>query len=163
MQRRRHEQRNAIERAWRNFAVTTTTIVIVIAVITSRRLPLRRRLGSRRIRPPDRDSESTYSWSTAGLDARPKNSVFSVFCPEAMKYQVDLQKALPIEGARCRCGYVWNASCCAEDRTAMVIKDGFQITPRFLGKSHCDKGLGCVLCTVSSFVHSKELVMGRKE
>ncbi|KAI0907798.1 hypothetical protein F4823DRAFT_540431 [Ustulina deusta] len=112
--------------------------------------------------PPDRDSESTYSWSTAGLDARPKNSVFSVFCPEAMKYQVDLQKALPIEGARCRCGYVWNASCCAEDRTAMVIKDGFQITPRFLGKSHCDKGLGCVLCTSSGKTETFGSVEGLK-
>lgn len=100
--------------------------------------------------PPNHDTESTYSWSTAGLnDNRPKNSVFSIFCPEAMKYQVDLDKALPVEGARCRCGYVWDAGYPAEDRAAIVIKDGFHITPRFLGKSHCAKGLGCVLCTVS--------------
>ncbi|KAI0809896.1 hypothetical protein GGR55DRAFT_679129 [Xylaria sp. FL0064] len=101
----------------------------------------------------DMDAMSTYSWSTAAgsssENARPKNSVFSVFCPEAMKYQVDLEKALPVDGARCRCGYVWDASWRGQDRTAMVIKDGFQITPRFLGKSHCDKGLGCVLCTSS--------------
>ncbi|KAI1422589.1 hypothetical protein F5Y12DRAFT_606424 [Xylaria sp. FL1777] len=111
---------------------------------------------------PDGDFESMYSWSTAGFDARPKNSVFSVFCPEAMKYQVDLEKALPIKGARCRCGYVWNTSCCAEDRTAMVIKDGFQITPRFLGKSHCDKGLGCVLCTSSGKTETFGSVEGLK-
>ncbi|KAI0422688.1 hypothetical protein F5X98DRAFT_101356 [Xylaria grammica] len=97
----------------------------------------------------DRDAESAYSWSTASLGPRPKNSVFSVFCPEAMKYQVDLEKTLPIKGAKCRCGYDWNASCCTQNPAAMVIKEGFLITPRFLGKSHCDKGLGCVLCTSS--------------
>lgn len=34
--------------------------------------------------------------------------------------------------------------------TATTIKDGFQLTPRFLGKSHCRSGgFGCVLCTSS--------------
>ncbi|KAI0876922.1 hypothetical protein GGS24DRAFT_488247 [Hypoxylon argillaceum] len=102
---------------------------------------------------PDPDVQSTYARTTAttamGSDPRPKNSVFSVFCPEAMKYQVDLEKALPVEGTRCRCGYDWNAPGCAEDRAGAVIKDGFQITPRFLGKSHCEQGFGCVLCTSS--------------
>ncbi|KAK5630569.1 hypothetical protein RRF57_006284 [Xylaria bambusicola] len=110
---------------------------------------------------PSHESESAYSWSTARFgDARPKNSVFSVFCPEAMKYQVDLEKALPIDGARCRCGYVWNAGCRAEDRATMVIKDGFHITPRFLGKSHCDNGLGCVLCTSSGRIETFGSVEG---
>ncbi|KAI1348613.1 hypothetical protein F5Y01DRAFT_328390 [Xylaria sp. FL0043] len=114
----------------------------------------------------DVDAVSTYSWSTAAgsssENARPKNSVFSVFCPEAMKYQVDLEKALPVDGARCRCGYVWDASWRGQDRTAMVIKDGFQITPRFLGKSHCDKGLGCVLCTSSGKTETFGSVEGLK-
>ncbi|KAI1131829.1 hypothetical protein F5Y10DRAFT_232643 [Nemania abortiva] len=101
----------------------------------------------------DPDVQSTYSRIAAGSDPRPKNSVFSVFCPEAMKYQVDLEKALPIEGTMCRCGYDWNAMNRTEDKAAVIIKDGFQITPRFLGKSHCEKGLGCVLCTVSSSIH----------
>ncbi|KAI0426022.1 hypothetical protein F5Y09DRAFT_334498 [Xylaria sp. FL1042] len=111
------------------------------------------------------DTESTYSWSTAAgssENAQPKNSVFSVFCPEAMKYQVDLDKTLPVNGARCRCGYVWDAGCRGADRTAMVIKDGFQITPRFLGKSHCDKGLGCVLCTSSGKTETFGSVEGLK-
>ncbi|KAI1279456.1 hypothetical protein F5Y07DRAFT_43622 [Xylaria sp. FL0933] len=114
----------------------------------------------------DADAVSTYSWSTAAgsssENARPKNSVFSVFCPEAMKYQVDLEKALPVDGARCRCGYVWDAGYRGQDRTAMVIKDGFQITPRFLGKSHCEKGLGCVLCTSSGKTETFGSVEGLK-
>ncbi|KAI1360769.1 hypothetical protein F5Y08DRAFT_343329 [Xylaria arbuscula] len=113
--------------------------------------------------PPTHDSESTYSWSTTGLnDNRPKNSVFSVFCPEAMKYQVDLDKALPVEGARCRCGYVWDADHHVGNKTVMVIKDGFHITPRFLGKSHCDNGLGCVLCTSSGKTETFASVEGLK-
>ncbi|KAI1748376.1 hypothetical protein F4782DRAFT_534484 [Xylaria castorea] len=97
----------------------------------------------------DDDLLSAYSQSAASFDSRPHNSVFSVFCPEAVKYQVDVEKALPAKGTRCRCGYDWNATYCAKDGAIMVIKDGFQITCRFLGKSHCEGGLGCVLCTSS--------------
>ncbi|KAH8156042.1 hypothetical protein CIB48_g12205 [Xylaria polymorpha] len=79
------------------------------------------------------DDASTYdSRSGASFDSRPCNSVFSVFCPEAVKYQVDVQKALPAKGARCRCGYDWNTTCPAKDRVGVGIKDGFQITSRFL-------------------------------
>ncbi|KAI1737713.1 hypothetical protein F4680DRAFT_450674 [Xylaria scruposa] len=100
---------------------------------------------------PDRDDDllSTYSQSAASSDSRPRNSVFSSFCPEAVKYQVDVEKPLPAEETRCRCGYDWNATYCAADKSIMTIKDGFQITSRFLGKSHCEDGLGCVLCTSS--------------
>ncbi|TGJ84526.1 hypothetical protein E0Z10_g4237 [Xylaria hypoxylon] len=111
---------------------------------------------------PDHDAESTYSWSTTGFEFQPMNSVFSVFCPEAMKYQVDLEKTMPIKGAKCRCGYDWNATCCTENRATMVIKEGFQITPRFLGKSHCEKGLGCVLCTSSGKTETFGSVEGLK-
>ncbi|KAI0550478.1 hypothetical protein F4679DRAFT_583443 [Xylaria curta] len=100
---------------------------------------------------PDRDDDlqSTYSQSAASSDSRPHNSVFSTFCPEAVKYQVDVEKPLPAEETKCRCGYDWNTTYCAKDKAIMTIKDGFQITPRFLGKSHCEDGLGCVLCTSS--------------
>ncbi|KAI0441997.1 hypothetical protein F4803DRAFT_520949 [Xylaria telfairii] len=95
----------------------------------------------------DDDDASTCSRSAASFESRPRNSVFSVFCPEAVKYQVDVRKALPAKGERCRCGYDWDTACPTEDRVGVVVKDGFQITSRFLGKSHCENGLGCVLCT----------------
>ncbi|KAI0466145.1 hypothetical protein F4859DRAFT_519340 [Xylaria cf. heliscus] len=104
--------------------------------------PTPRRVSKERPDHDDDASASTCSRSAASFDSRPRNSVFSIFCPEAVKYQVDVGRALPAQGARCRCGYDWNAACRVEDRTTMVIKDGFQITPRFLGKSHCADGLG---------------------
>ncbi|KAI0829550.1 hypothetical protein F5Y06DRAFT_211433 [Hypoxylon sp. FL0890] len=94
---------------------------------------------------PD-DLQSACTTATSGYGPRPKNSVFSIFCPEALKYQVNPQKAMP-KGRNCRCGYDWHGA--AEDKTAMTVKDGFRITPRFLGKSHCEGGYGCVLCTSS--------------
>ncbi|KAI0402843.1 hypothetical protein F4802DRAFT_599655 [Xylaria palmicola] len=94
------------------------------------------------------NQSAVYARSVGSFDPRPHNSVFSVFCPEAMKYQVDVEKALPLEGTRCGCGYDWNAA--GRGAGALVVRDGFRITPRFLGKSHCKGGLGCVLCTVSA-------------
>lgn len=46
---------------------------------------------------------------------RPKNSVFSIFCPNAMQLQVDVTKKIPTgnpsgkgkDSGRCRCGYRW--------------------------------------------------------
>ncbi|KAI1324789.1 hypothetical protein F5Y16DRAFT_379932 [Xylariaceae sp. FL0255] len=107
------------------------------------------------------------------------NSVFRVFCPGALKYQVYLQKPLPRPGEtggeqpKCKCGYAWyrygagnggNSSsdmkageneerdrvddaASAAQRASFLLKNGFRLTPRFLGKSHCAKGFGCVLCT----------------
>ncbi|KAI1209326.1 uncharacterized protein F4807DRAFT_103501 [Annulohypoxylon truncatum] len=89
------------------------------------------------------DSQSSYT-STMSTP-RPKNSVFSMFCPEALKYQVNPRKTLP-RRRNCRCGYDWNGVQ-TEDQTSATVKEGFQITARFLGKSHCDGGFGCVLCT----------------
>ncbi|KAI1100819.1 hypothetical protein F4804DRAFT_32776 [Jackrogersella minutella] len=93
---------------------------------------------------PD-DIQSTRTSTIPGH--RPKNSVFSMFCPKALKYQVDLQKPMP-KRRNCKCGYDWNGPH-TEDKLALTVKEGFQITPRFLGKSHCDGGFGCVLCTSS--------------
>ncbi|KAI1371853.1 hypothetical protein F4677DRAFT_450032 [Hypoxylon crocopeplum] len=95
---------------------------------------------------PD-DLQSTCTSTTSGYGPRPKNSVFSVFCPEALKLQVNLRKTMP-KRRNCRCGYDWNGEH-TEDKAAMTVKEGFQITPRFLGKSHCEGGFGCVLCTSS--------------
>ncbi|KAI1448876.1 hypothetical protein F5Y02DRAFT_414877 [Annulohypoxylon stygium] len=91
---------------------------------------------------PD-DAQSTYTSSLS--TSRPKNSVFSIFCPEALKYQVNPRKAMPKQ-RNCRCGYDWNGVR-STDQGTMTVKEGFQITSRFLGKSHCDGGFGCVLCT----------------
>ncbi|KAI3322659.1 hypothetical protein HD806DRAFT_498939, partial [Xylariaceae sp. AK1471] len=112
---------------------------------------------TRASKPPANDTQPT---SPADFDPRPRNSVFSVFCPEAMKYQVDLEKTLP-NGIKCRCGYDWNSTC-AEAKAAMVLKYGFQMTSRFLGKSHFEKGLGCVLCTSSGKTDTFDSVEGLK-
>ncbi|KAI1413093.1 hypothetical protein F5Y13DRAFT_161547 [Hypoxylon sp. FL1857] len=95
---------------------------------------------------PD-DLQSACASATSGYGPRPKNSVFSMFCPEALKYQVNSQKTMP-KNRNCKCGYDWHEAS-TEDGTAMAVKDGFRITARFLGKSHCDGGFGCVLCTSS--------------
>ncbi|KAI0975432.1 hypothetical protein F4678DRAFT_420250 [Xylaria arbuscula] len=111
---------------------------------------------------PRRSADLDSELYNAGCDAWPGNSLFSIFCPEAVKYQVDLRKALPADGARCRCGYVWDAACYARDTVAMLIKEGFVITPRFLGKSHCDKGFRCVLCISSGKAETFDGVEGLK-
>ncbi|KAK8017107.1 hypothetical protein PG993_015296 [Apiospora rasikravindrae] len=133
--------------------------------------------------PPD-DLQSTC---TSEFGSRPRASVFCVFCPEAMKYQVDLQKVMPLSSSSSdsrrrqkdntccsRCGYRWERSdkgagdddggdgsskypiffspnnSNSTKKATTTVKDGFQLTPRFLGKSHCGTGgFGCVLCTSS--------------
>ncbi|KAK7986920.1 hypothetical protein PG996_006470 [Apiospora saccharicola] len=126
--------------------------------------------------------DDLQSTCTSEFGPRPRASVFSVFCPEAMKYQVDLKKVIPLSSSlssgshgkkrkdTCcsRCGYRWNgtgnggtratATLLSNNSTrnkatataSTTIKDGFLLTPRFLGKSHCGTGgFGCVLCTSS--------------
>ncbi|XXH02942.1 hypothetical protein Hte_009332 [Hypoxylon texense] len=95
----------------------------------------------------DLQSTCTSATSGSGYGLRPKNSVFSMFCPEAMKYQVNPQKTMP-KDRDCRCGYEWNGAH-TENQDSLTVNEGFQITPRFLGKSHCEGGFGCVLCTSS--------------
>ncbi|OTB19134.1 hypothetical protein K445DRAFT_314004 [Daldinia sp. EC12] len=95
---------------------------------------------------PD-DLQSIHTTTTANYELQPKNSVFSMFCPEALEYQVNTRKTMP-ENRSCRCGYDWNGAH-VEDKNAVIVKEGFEITARFLGKSHCDGGFGCVLCTSS--------------
>ncbi|KAI1383916.1 uncharacterized protein F4822DRAFT_55353 [Hypoxylon trugodes] len=95
---------------------------------------------------PD-DLQSTCTSITSGYGPRPKNSVFSTFCPEGLKYQVNPRKTMSWR-RHCRCGYEWNGPH-TEDEFTLIIKEGFRITARFLGKSHCEGGFGCVLCTSS--------------
>ncbi|KAK3346591.1 hypothetical protein B0T25DRAFT_461829 [Lasiosphaeria hispida] len=96
---------------------------------------------------------------------RPKNSVFSIFCSEAMALQVDPARPIPTTSrGRCTCGYKWNVPELSKTKNYLAVKDGFRVTKRFLAKSHCDQsadegvaiapsadqpkpGYGCVLCT----------------
>ena len=109
---------------------------------------------------------------------RPKNSVFSIFCPEAMALQVDPNRPLPdTSRGKCVCGYRWNVSELAESKGYLAVRDGFRITKRFLAKSHCDRstdegvaiapsadqskaGFGCVLCTSTGRMETYESVDG---
>ena len=83
-----------------------------------------------------------------GAADRPSNSVFSIFCPEAMALQVDVKRPVP-DRRRCACGFRWRVPELPAARDAVVLKDGFSMTRRFLAKSHCEgrRGYGCVLCT----------------
>ncbi len=109
---------------------------------------------------------------------RPKNSVFSIFCPEAMALQVDPGRPVPSSTrGKCVCGYKWNAAELAESKGYLAVKDGFRMTKRFLAKSHCDHtgntdegvavglsadqpkpGYGCVLCISTGRTDTYETV-----
>ncbi|KAK0625523.1 hypothetical protein B0T17DRAFT_508502 [Bombardia bombarda] len=110
-------------------------------------------------------SHSEISQHTRRRPLRPKNSVFSIFCSEAMALQVDPSRPIPTESRnKCRCGYRWKTPELSGDKDYIALKDGFRMTRRFLAKSHCDQstdegvaiapstdqpkpGYGCVLCT----------------
>jgi hypothetical protein len=99
--------------------------------------------------------------------SRPSNGVFRLFCPEAMALQVDITRPLPAGDQRCKCGYQWRRLDEKNDG-ALILKDGFRMTPRFLAKSHSDQaaddieasgkkaGFGCVLCTSTGCVETYE-------
>ncbi|KAK4445527.1 hypothetical protein QBC34DRAFT_162832 [Podospora aff. communis PSN243] len=114
------------------------------------------------------DTESCYGGTLSEVGSRnprrPKNSVFSIFCPEAMALQVDPNRPIPSTSkGKCECGYKWNVAELAESKGYLAVRDGFRVTKRFLAKSHCDRssdegvaigsstdqpkpGYGCVLC-----------------
>ncbi|KAK3376894.1 hypothetical protein B0T24DRAFT_232256 [Lasiosphaeria ovina] len=120
---------------------------------------------------PTDDTESCFGppsevgHATGRQALRPKNSVFSIFCPEAMALQVDPNRPIPASSkGKCSCGYRWKVPELSEATNYMPLKDGFRVTRRFLAKSHCDQspdegvaigssteqpspGYGCVLCT----------------
>jgi hypothetical protein len=83
--------------------------------------------------------------STSGNSGpRLKNSVFSSFCSEAMRYQLDPSRAIATR--KCKCGYE-AVALHMEDNPNSLLKDGFHLSPRFLMKSHFQRGgFGCVLC-----------------
>ncbi|KAM7221977.1 hypothetical protein V8F06_002728 [Rhypophila decipiens] len=111
--------------------------------------------------PSELGASSDISGPSARISLRPKNSVFSIFCPEAMALQVDPSRPMGIK-SKCKCGYRWKVSEFVAGKDYMGLKDGFRMTKRFLAKSHCDQGAldsaqigpdqpkpgyGCVLCT----------------
>ncbi|KAM7190079.1 hypothetical protein V8F33_009666 [Rhypophila sp. PSN 637] len=111
--------------------------------------------------PSELGASSDISGPSARISLRPKNSVFSIFCPEAMALQVDPNRPIGIK-SKCKCGYRWKVSEFVAGKDYMGLKDGFRMTKRFLAKSHCDQGAldsaqtspdqpkpgyGCVLCT----------------
>ncbi|KAK1676598.1 hypothetical protein BDP55DRAFT_727908 [Colletotrichum godetiae] len=91
-------------------------------------------------------SEAGTTSTTASAFLRPKVSVFSMFCPEAMTLQVDLSKPIPEAPKRCKCGYRWNPLL-PGNKDYIVLKDGFRMSSRFLAKSHSDRNVfACCLC-----------------
>ncbi|KAJ0306366.1 hypothetical protein COL516b_004825 [Colletotrichum fioriniae] len=91
-------------------------------------------------------SEAETTSTTASAFLRPKVSVFSMFCPEAMTLQVDLSKPIPDAPKRCKCGYRWNPLL-PGNKDYIVLKDGFRMSSRFLAKSHSDRNVfACCLC-----------------
>jgi len=126
------------------------------------------------------DVESCYGATLSEVGSRnsrrPKNSVFSIFCPEAMALQVDPNRPIPSPSkGKCECGYRWNVPELAESKGYLAVRDGFRVTKRFLAKSHCDRssdegvaigssieqpkpGFGCVLCISTGRTDSFESV-----
>lgn len=83
-----------------------------------------------------------------------------------MALQVDVTRPIPSR-RKCKCGYRWKLPELADANEALLLKDGFRITRRFLAKSHCEQdddgrdgtkngGYGCVLCTSSGRTETYE-------
>ncbi|CAK7236927.1 hypothetical protein SBRCBS47491_009802 [Sporothrix bragantina] len=97
-------------------------------------------------------SAKTGQSDNSNTMVRPKNSVFHIFCPEAMALQVDLRRPVPTTARKCRCGFRWDSTKGEGRNGSHQLKEGFGMSRRFLAKSHCegaDGGYGCVLCTSS--------------
>ncbi|OLN96981.1 hypothetical protein CCHL11_07447 [Colletotrichum chlorophyti] len=101
------------------------------------------------------DAASTIAPSETGsisimTTLRPKVSVFSMFCPQAMVLQVDLSKTIP-KSKRCKCGYKWKLEL-PNRKDFVILKEGFCMSDRFLAKSHSDMdSFGCVLCVPTGY------------
>ncbi|CAK7200239.1 hypothetical protein SEUCBS139899_002930 [Sporothrix eucalyptigena] len=92
---------------------------------------------------------------------RPKNSVFHIFCPEAMALQVDVHRPVSTTTRKCRCGFRWDSTKGEGRGGSHQLKEGFGMSRRFLAKSHCegaDGGYGCVLCTSTGVAQTYETV-----
>ncbi|KAM0811058.1 hypothetical protein AB5N19_11411 [Seiridium cardinale] len=97
------------------------------------------------------------SIASTGFRPRPASSVFGLFCPEAMRYQLDHTRNMSGTGNRvCKCGH--DLTFYPTDKhSATKLKDGFEMTPRFLAKSHyVETGFGCVLCIMSGTMGTYE-------
>ncbi|KAK1996410.1 hypothetical protein LX36DRAFT_113337 [Colletotrichum falcatum] len=94
--------------------------------------------------------------STGTVHLRPMVSVFSMFCPEAMTFQVDLSKRIPETPKRCKCGYRW-MPLLPNNKDFVVLKEGFRMSSRFLAKSHSDRNeFACCLCVPSGKTNKYE-------
>ena len=101
---------------------------------------------------PSLSEDTQPSSVSSSPPPHPTKSVFAAFCPDAMTLQVDIKKPLPDDKPVCSCGYRWKALGVAELETgseSVRLKEGFQLTQRFLAKSHLGgpDGYGCTLCT----------------
>ncbi|KAK1585217.1 uncharacterized protein LY79DRAFT_591598 [Colletotrichum navitas] len=113
-------------------------------------------------KPISNDDVSLFTPSEAGASStgtvhlRPKVSVFSMFCPEAMTFQVDLSKRIPETPKRCKCGYRW-MPLLPNNKDFIVLKEGFRMSSRFLAKSHSDRNeFACCLCVPSGKTNKYE-------
>ncbi|KAK1970809.1 hypothetical protein LY78DRAFT_201212 [Colletotrichum sublineola] len=113
-------------------------------------------------KPISNDDVSLFTPSEAGTSStgtvylRPKVSVFSMFCPEAMTFQVDLSKRIPEMPKRCKCGYRW-MPLLPNNKDFIVLKEGFRMSSRFLAKSHSDRNeFACCLCVPSGKTNKYE-------
>ncbi|KAK1987494.1 hypothetical protein LZ30DRAFT_745700 [Colletotrichum cereale] len=113
-------------------------------------------------KPISSDDVSLFAPSEAGASStgtvylRPKVSVFSMFCPEAMTFQVDLSKRIPDTPKRCKCGYRW-MPLLPDNKNFIVLKEGFRMSSRFLAKSHSDRNeFACCLCVPSGKTNKYE-------
>ncbi|KAK6197034.1 hypothetical protein LQW54_010950 [Pestalotiopsis sp. IQ-011] len=78
-------------------------------------------------------------------------AALGLFCPEAMRYQLD--PARTVANRACKCGQDFSSA----QRAIEYLKDGFQMTPRFVAKSHhVGAGFGCVLCAPDGQVGTYE-------
>ncbi|KAF3017836.1 hypothetical protein E8E14_011242 [Neopestalotiopsis sp. 37M] len=96
-------------------------------------------------RTDDWHSSRSKRSSIVSARSRPvSTAALGLFCPEAMRYQLD--SARRVTGRVCKCGQDLAAQCTGEN-LPMNLKEGFQMTPRFVAKSHhVGAGFGCVLC-----------------
>jgi hypothetical protein len=111
-------------------------------------------LASIRSRRSSVSSRSMRTSDSMEVKSRPVTGVFSLFCPEAMRYQLD--PARKVSNRLCKCGHDFTPQQISK-QPSIHLMDGFQMTPRFLAKSHhVGAGFGCVLCISNGKIGSYE-------
>ncbi|ETS73223.1 hypothetical protein PFICI_15168 [Pestalotiopsis fici W106-1] len=113
-------------------------------------------------RTEDWQSSRSKRSSVVSTRSRPlSTAALGLFCPEAMRYQLD--PARRVTGRACKCGQDLSAQSTGE-HLPMNLKEGFQMTPRFVAKSHhVGAGFGCVLCIPNGHVGTFESLASLKD